>query len=62
MVEKAGQPLLDYYKAYVEHVLREAYFANLATVKTGVYSGLKIKKGDLQLYPLGHVQCSSLKM
>lgn len=63
MVGKAGQPLLDYYKAYVDYVLREAYFANLVKVKlhfslspAGVYSSLKIKKEGLQLYPLGHVQ------
>eukprot|EP00435_Cladocopium_sp_Y103_P024771 s3052_g6.t1 len=63
MVGKSGQPLLGYYKAYVDYVLHEAYFANLVKGKlhfslspAGVYSSLKIKKGDLQLYPLGHVQ------
>eukprot|EP00438_Fugacium_kawagutii_P004869 Skav203385 [mRNA] locus=scaffold1379:411164:415169:+ [translate_table: standard] len=63
MVGKSGQILLGYYKAYVDYVLHEAYFANLVKGKlhfslcpTGVYSKDKIKKGDLQLFPLGHVQ------
>lgn len=63
MVGKVGQPLLDYNKAYVDYVLHEAYFANLVKGKlhfslnpAGVFSSIKIKKGDLQLFPLGHAQ------
>lgn len=60
---KKGQVFSDYLEAYVQTIVPEACLERSGSAElsfslhpSGVYTSKKVKKGDLQLYPLGIAQ------
>ena len=60
MAMKGGALLVDYNKSHVQSLLMEAYFDNppcqqlqFSLTPSGVYTSGKVKKSELQLYPVG---------